>query len=317
MYKVEKTQNTNINKAKSVLSSRGLRAISSVRRSSHRDSSFKNSVLLNTKNSSEKVEVSDRSNEKSDVASKHVDSNKKIVTNDDIKKALIANNILCVSCAKNVLIPCHDNCLAKYKLNVHSKVRKVLFTTPRLVKSQFEDTTPVVSKTRFSVKTVQSKSFDTTLEVSKTKIAAVTPLSAKYKVSSTFKMQDSSLSKYMKNKIQTSRMWKKWYELQPNVGWSPVKTPPDVSSCSIVEKFMGTVRFRNDHFTAIIGYGDYVQGNITICHVYYVEGLGHNLSSVRQFCNGDHESNVYTISISNMAASLHVCLMSKATSTKS
>ncbi|GKC43222.1 hypothetical protein Tco_1060944 [Tanacetum coccineum] len=145
MYKVEKTQNTNTNKAKSVLSSRGLRAISSVRRPSHRDSSFKNNVLLNTKNSSEKVEVSDRSNEKSDVASKHVDSNKKIVTNDDIKNALIEKNILCVSCAKNVLIPCHDNCLAKYKLNVHSNVRKVLFTTPRLVKSQFEDTTPIVS----------------------------------------------------------------------------------------------------------------------------------------------------------------------------
>nr|GEW56150.1 hypothetical protein [Tanacetum cinerariifolium] len=33
----------------------------------------------------------------------------------------------------------------------------------------------------------------------------------------------------------------------------------------------------NDHFTAITGYGDYVQGNLMICHVYYVEGLGHNL----------------------------------------
>ncbi|GJU43430.1 hypothetical protein Tco_1200696 [Tanacetum coccineum] len=42
---------------------------------------------------------------------------------------------------------------------------------------------------------------------------------------------------------------------------------------NFVEKFMGTVRFRNDHFVAITGYGDYVQGNLTICHVYYVEGL--------------------------------------------
>ncbi|GKA43175.1 hypothetical protein Tco_0735899 [Tanacetum coccineum] len=73
MYKVEKTQNTNTNKAKSVLSSTGLRSISSVRRPSHRDSSFKNSVLSNTKNSSEKVEVSDRTYKKSDVASKNVD----------------------------------------------------------------------------------------------------------------------------------------------------------------------------------------------------------------------------------------------------
>ncbi|GJV64069.1 retrovirus-related pol polyprotein from transposon TNT 1-94 [Tanacetum coccineum] len=182
----------------------GLRSISSVRRPSHRDSSFKNSVLSNTKNSSEKVEVSDRTNKKSNVASKNVDSNKKIVTNDDIKNALIAKNVLCVSCAKNVLIPCHDNCLAKYKLNVLSKVRRALFTTSRTVKSKFEDPTPIVLKTLFSVKTVQSKSLDTTFVVSKTKIDAVTPLSAKHKVSSAFKLRDNSLSNYMKNKIRTS-----------------------------------------------------------------------------------------------------------------
>ncbi|GJT80053.1 hypothetical protein Tco_1054395 [Tanacetum coccineum] len=43
---------------------------------------------------------------------------------------------------------------------------------------------------------------------------------------------------------------------------------------NFIEKFMGTVRFGNDHFTAITGYGDYVQANLTICHFYYVEGLG-------------------------------------------
>ncbi|GJZ05891.1 reverse transcriptase domain, reverse transcriptase zinc-binding domain protein [Tanacetum coccineum] len=57
-------------------------------------------------------------------------------------------NVLCVTCAKNVLILCHDNYLAKYKLNARSKVRRALFTTPGTVKSTFKDTTPVVSKTR-------------------------------------------------------------------------------------------------------------------------------------------------------------------------
>ncbi|GKA01896.1 retrovirus-related pol polyprotein from transposon TNT 1-94 [Tanacetum coccineum] len=52
---------------------------------------------------------------------------------------------------------------------------------------------------------------------------------------------------------------------------------------------MGTVRFGNDYFAAIIGYGDYEHGNITIFHVYYVEGLGHNLFSVGKFCDGDLE----------------------------
>ncbi|GJS92859.1 retrovirus-related pol polyprotein from transposon TNT 1-94 [Tanacetum coccineum] len=86
---------------------------------------------------------------------------------------------------------------------------------------------------------------------------------------------------------------------------------------NFVKKFMGTVRFGNDHFTAIIGYGDYVQGNLTICHVYYVAGLGHNLFSGEDLLTGSRDSNLYTISISEMAASSPVCLMHKATLTKS
>ncbi|GJZ76642.1 hypothetical protein Tco_0641314 [Tanacetum coccineum] len=148
-----------------------LRAISGVRRPSNRDSSFKNSVLSNTKNSSEKVEVS------------------------------------------------------------ASEERRALFTTSRIIKYKFEDPTPVVSKTRFSVKTVQSKSLDTTPVVSKTKIVAVTPLSAKHKVVQiVLWIVDSGCSKHM---------------------------------------------------------------------------------------TGDRESNLFTISIPDMAASSPVCLMSKASSKKS
>ncbi|GJR67815.1 integrase, catalytic region, zinc finger, CCHC-type containing protein [Tanacetum coccineum] len=55
------------------------------------------------------------------------------------------------------------------------------------------------------------------------------------------------------------------------------------------EKFIRTIRFGNDHFTAITRYGDFIQGNLMICHVYYVEGLGYNLFSVGQFCDGDLE----------------------------
>ncbi|GKA76660.1 retrovirus-related pol polyprotein from transposon TNT 1-94 [Tanacetum coccineum] len=50
-----------------------------------------------------------------------------------------------------------------------------------------------------------------------------------------------------------------------------------------------TVRFGNDHFGAIMGYGDYVVGDSVISRVYYVEGLGHNLFSVGQFCDSDLE----------------------------
>ncbi|GKB55174.1 retrovirus-related pol polyprotein from transposon TNT 1-94 [Tanacetum coccineum] len=58
---------------------------------------------------------------------------------------------------------------------------------------------------------------------------------------------------------------------------------------NFVKKFIGIVRFGNDHFGAIMGYGDYVIGDSVISRVYYVEGLGHNLFSVGQFCNSDLE----------------------------
>nr|GFB07330.1 integrase, catalytic region, zinc finger, CCHC-type, peptidase aspartic, catalytic [Tanacetum cinerariifolium] len=58
---------------------------------------------------------------------------------------------------------------------------------------------------------------------------------------------------------------------------------------NFVKKFIGIVRFRNDHFGAIMGYGDYVIGNSVISKVYYVKGLGHNLFFVEKFCDSDLE----------------------------
>ncbi|GJV44090.1 retrovirus-related pol polyprotein from transposon TNT 1-94 [Tanacetum coccineum] len=110
---------------------------------------------------------------------------------------------------------------------------------------------------------------------------------------------------------------------------------------NFVEKFIGTVRFGNDHFGAIMGYGDYVIGDSVISRVYYVEGLGHNLFSVGQFCDSDLEVafrkhscfvrdingadllkgsrsiNLYTISIDDIMKSSPICLLSKASKSKS
>ncbi|GKB30668.1 hypothetical protein Tco_0870069 [Tanacetum coccineum] len=58
---------------------------------------------------------------------------------------------------------------------------------------------------------------------------------------------------------------------------------------NFVSKFMGSVRFENDQIARIMGYGDYQLGNVIISRVYYVEGLGHNLFSLGQFCNADLE----------------------------
>ncbi|GKF85010.1 hypothetical protein Tco_0249908, partial [Tanacetum coccineum] len=110
---------------------------------------------------------------------------------------------------------------------------------------------------------------------------------------------------------------------------------------NFVSMFIRTVRFGNDHFVAIMGYGDLQIGNILISCVYYIEGLGHNLFSVRKFCDSDHEvafkkhtcfvrnlegvdllsgscgSNLYTISMEDMMKSSPICLLSKASKTKS
>nr|GFC25223.1 putative ribonuclease H-like domain-containing protein [Tanacetum cinerariifolium] len=110
--------------------------------------------------------------------------------------------------------------------------------------------------------------------------------------------------------------------------------------CNFVEKFLGIVRFGNDQFALILGYGDLVQGNITINRVYYVEGLNHNLFSAGQFCDADlevafwkstcfvrdlqgndlltdnHGSNLYTISLQESTSSTPLCLMAKASPTQ-
>ncbi|GJR33572.1 retrovirus-related pol polyprotein from transposon TNT 1-94 [Tanacetum coccineum] len=108
---------------------------------------------------------------------------------------------------------------------------------------------------------------------------------------------------------------------------------------NFVSKFLGTVRFGNDQIVRIMRYGDYQLGNVVISRVYYVEGLGHNLFSVGQFCDADLEvafrkntcfirnlegvdlllgsrdTNLYTISLDDMLKLSPICLLSKASKT--
>nr|GEY96551.1 retrovirus-related Pol polyprotein from transposon TNT 1-94 [Tanacetum cinerariifolium] len=93
-------------------------------------------------------------------------------------------------------------------------------------------------------------------------------------------------------------------------------------------------------FAPILGYEDFVQGNVTINRVYYVEGLNHNLFSVGQFCDADLKvafrkstcfvrdlqgnellvlnrgSDLYRISLQELTSSTPLCLMAKATPTQ-
>nr|GEZ17942.1 retrovirus-related Pol polyprotein from transposon TNT 1-94 [Tanacetum cinerariifolium] len=110
---------------------------------------------------------------------------------------------------------------------------------------------------------------------------------------------------------------------------------------NFVEKFIGTVRFGNNDFAMIAGYGDVVIGSMSIKKVYYVEGVGHNLFSIGQFCDnglevafrkstcfvrnedgvdlltGDRSSNLYTIALNEVASNSLTCLLLKASSSQS
>ncbi|GKG37850.1 hypothetical protein Tco_0457073, partial [Tanacetum coccineum] len=101
---------------------------------------------------------------------------------------------------------------------------------------------------------------------------------------------------------------------------------------NFIGQFLGTVKFGNDQIALILGYGDLVQGNVTIKRVYYVQGLNHNLFSVGQFCDADLEvafwkstcyirdlkgnTDLYSITLQDSTTPNPNCLMAKAASSQ-
>nr|GEY67567.1 hypothetical protein [Tanacetum cinerariifolium] len=109
---------------------------------------------------------------------------------------------------------------------------------------------------------------------------------------------------------------------------------------NFVEKFLGTVKFENDQIAPILGYGDLVQGAVTIKRAYYVEGVNHNLFSVGQFCDADlevafrkstcyirdlkgndlltgsHGTDLYSTTLQDTTSPNPICLMAKAISSQ-
>nr|GEV64298.1 integrase, catalytic region, zinc finger, CCHC-type, peptidase aspartic, catalytic [Tanacetum cinerariifolium] len=178
-----------------------------------------------------------------------------------------------------------------------------------------------------------------------------------------FVNHDKCLSNYVNGKNSCGKNQKAKVSVKEIQKWSPTgrlfnqegkivdsiesKSKSDCSNGNLkllinfVWKFMGTVRFENDHVAAILGFSDLQWGNILITRVYFVEGLGHNLFSVGQFCDldlevafrsnacfvrnlegvdllkGDHSTNLYIINLHEMASASPICLMARASPTKS
>nr|GEX07652.1 integrase, catalytic region, zinc finger, CCHC-type, peptidase aspartic, catalytic [Tanacetum cinerariifolium] len=120
-------------------------------------------------------------------------------------------------------------------------------------------------------------------------------------------------------------------KLEPNNSWG--------SSSSNVPSSLLTCRLSKS--SSDNGLWDYRIGNVTISRMYYMEGLGHNLFSVGQFCDSDLEvafrqhtcfirnldgvdlltgsrgNNLYTLSLQDMMVFSSICLLSKASKIKS
>nr|GEZ32529.1 hypothetical protein [Tanacetum cinerariifolium] len=91
---------------------------------------------------------------------------------------------------------------------------------------------------------------------------------------------------------------------------APVKDSiNDVKSCCLCAI---CVRFENDQIARIMGYGDFQLGNISrknTCFIRNLEGVDLLL--------GSRDTNLYTISLDDMLKSSSICLLSKASKTKS
>nr|GEU72362.1 integrase, catalytic region, zinc finger, CCHC-type, peptidase aspartic, catalytic [Tanacetum cinerariifolium] len=76
---------------------------------------------------------------------------------------------------------------------------------------------------------------------------------------------------------------------------------------NFVWKFMGTVRFENDHVDAILGFGQFCDSDLEVtfrrnaCFIRNLDGV--------DLLKGDRSTNLYTINLHEMASASPICLM--------
>nr|GEW05530.1 retrovirus-related Pol polyprotein from transposon TNT 1-94 [Tanacetum cinerariifolium] len=258
-------------------------------------------------------------NKKSVVNTKAISSvpNSKLNENSDLK---------CATCNGCLFSDNHDSCVLEFinSVNAHVKLKSTKKPVNKKIRSpqgRIATTAIVPLRKPIPIESNTSKPVVTLVYSQKSKEAKNTVPVSKSKINKSLVFQivlwylDSGCSKHM--------------------------TGDRSQLINFVQKFLGTVKFRNDHVVKIMGYGDYKIRNVTISKVYFVEGLGHNLFSVGQFCDSDLEvafrqhtcfihnldgvdlltgsrgNNLYTLSLRDMMVSSPIYLLSKASKTKS
>ncbi|GJS46915.1 retrovirus-related pol polyprotein from transposon TNT 1-94 [Tanacetum coccineum] len=266
----------------------------------------------------------------------------KVVPNTSHVKTLNVN-VVCATCGKCVFNANHDACVSKFLKDVDARTKKpngVPIST-RKPKSQANKSVATPHK-----KTVASESTITNSKSYYRMLYKKTNKAWKWWIAqqcpSAYTWVPKTKRKWVP-KVRNESVTKKIVQLILFIvdsGCTKHMTGNLSLLCNFVEKYLGTVRFGNDQFAPILGYGDLVQGNITIKRVYYVEGLNHNLFSVGQFCDADLEvafrkstcfvrdlqgndlltgnrgTDLYTISLQETTSSTPICLMAKASPTQ-
>ncbi|GJV27304.1 retrovirus-related pol polyprotein from transposon TNT 1-94 [Tanacetum coccineum] len=291
-------------------------------------------------------------NMKNKVEAQHRKVNKKNrvvepICDDNVKNSkLNANsNLNCATCKKSLFDDVHDKCLLDFVKNVNSRAKSAKKHKKQNI---WKPTGHVFTEVGFKWKPTGRTFTIVGNSCPLTRFTSANVVPPKKTTSHSVELQKPELKVYSrkpknvknvgsskKAKIVESKLSRLFSGI-----WTPDVRTHDRESLSALSKFLGTVRFRNDHIARIIGYGDYHLGNVTISRVYYVEGLRHNLFSVGQFCDGDLEvafqknacfihnlegvdllfgsrdTNLYTISLNDMLKISLICLLSKASKTK-
>ncbi|GJX64964.1 retrovirus-related pol polyprotein from transposon TNT 1-94 [Tanacetum coccineum] len=263
--------------------------------------------------------------------------------NDSLNSRTSNVNVVCATCGKCVFNSNHDACVSKFLKDVNARTKKpnVVPISTRKPKSQANKSVATPHK-----KTVASESTITNSKSYYRMLYKKTNKAWKWWIAqqcpSTYTWVPKTKRKWVP-KVRNESVTKKIVQLILFIvdsGCTKHMTGNLSLLCRFIEKFLGTVRFGNDQFASILGYGDLVQGNITIKRVYYVEGLNHNLFSVGQFCDADLEvafrkstcfvrdlqgndlltgnrgTDLYTISLQETTSSTLICLMAKASPTQ-
>nr|GEW20846.1 retrovirus-related Pol polyprotein from transposon TNT 1-94 [Tanacetum cinerariifolium] len=195
--------------------------------------------------------------------------------NDSLNAKTSNVNFVCATCENFVLNEKHDMCVLKSRNNVNSRIKMpiVVPVSTREPKRIVNQSVAKPIKRKVASESTNQKPRNTTRKlyehVTKTYswwYPTFTPLGYNWKPKSKIGYVNPKLVEIILFIVDS--------------GCSKHMTRNLKFLSNFVEKFLGTVKFRNDQIAPILGYGDMVQGAITINRVYYVEGLNHNLFSV-------------------------------------